>query len=101
LSQATVTNVIARLESNGLVSREKSAGDRRSTEVRLTEAGAEKIASAPEPLQADFLENFRKLEPWEANMMLSSLQRLAAMMNAEGIDASPILAVGEIVGGKG
>jgi DNA-binding MarR family transcriptional regulator len=101
LSQATVTNVIARLESNGLVSREKSAGDRRSTEVRLTEAGTEKIASAPEPLQADFLENFRKLEPWEAHMMLSSLQRLAAMMNAEGIDASPILAVGEIVGGSG
>lgn len=96
LSQATVTNVLARLEDHGLVAREKSGQDRRSVEVRLTRQGESKIANAPEMLQADFLENYRKLAPWEANMLLSSLQRLAAMMNAEDMDASPILAVGEI-----
>lgn len=99
LSQATVTNVVARLESNGLVVREKSAGDRRSTVLCLTESGREKLASAPEPLEAGFLEKFRELEAWEASMLVSALQRLAAMMDAEGMDASPILAVGEILGG--
>lgn len=101
LSQATVTNVIARLENHGLVRRDKATGDRRSVEVSLTPAGVEKLQSAPEPLQAGFLENYRQLEPWEANMLLSSLQRLAAMMHAEDMDASPILAVGEIVGSVG
>lgn len=96
VSQATVTNILARLSHNGLVSRAKSDDDRRSVQVSLTESGEGKIAEAPELLQAGFLREFRKLEDWEVNMLTSSLQRMASMMNAEELDAAPILIAGEI-----
>jgi len=100
VSQATVTNILARLSQHGLVSRAKSDDDRRSVQVSLTESGADKVAEAPELLQAGFLREFRKLEAWEANMLISALQRMALMMNAEELDAAPILIAGEIeVGG--
>lgn len=99
LSQATVTNVLARLAQHGLINREKSGGDRRSTKITLTDQGLKRIESAPELLQSGFLREFRKLEPWEANMLTSALQRMALMMNAEELDASPILIAGEIQDG--
>ncbi len=58
--------------------------------------GQRTIDAAPEMLQADFLKQYRELQPWEANLLLSALQRLATMMHAEKLDVSPILAVGEI-----
>ena len=99
LSQATVTNVLTRLAQHGLISREKSGGDKRSTEITLTPKGNACVDSAPELLQSGFLREFRKLEPWEANMLTSALQRMALMMNAEDLDASPILIAGEIKDG--
>jgi hypothetical protein len=37
------------------------------------------------------------LKDWEKMQLLSSLQRIAEMMNAEDIDASPVLASGSIM----
>jgi len=34
------------------------------------------------------------LEEWEQTQMLATLQRIAAMMDAEEIDAAPVLAAG-------
>jgi DNA-binding MarR family transcriptional regulator len=96
LSQATVTNIVVRLEKNGLVERHRSGNDRRSVQLTITGQGQRIIDAAPEMLQADFLKQYRELQPWEANLLLSALQRLATMMHAEKLDVSPILAVGEI-----
>ncbi|GAB5500459.1 MAG: MarR family transcriptional regulator CosR [Pseudohongiellaceae bacterium] len=96
LSQATVTNIVVRLEKNGLVERHRSGNDRRSVQLTITGQGQRTIDAAPEMLQADFLKQYRELQPWEANLLLSALQRLATMMHAEKLDVSPILAVGEI-----
>ena len=60
----------------------------------LTESGAELLESAPTPLQDVFRSRFDALEPWEKSMIVASLQRVAAMMDAEKLDASPMLAVG-------
>ncbi len=100
VSQATMTRIVDRLERAGLVARQKSRRDKRVVNVQLTEAGVAKLESAPEPLQAEFLREFRKLEPWEQQMLTSSLSRLAKMMDAEGIDAAPILQTGAIVDSK-
>ena len=97
VSQATVTRIIDRLERAGLVKREKSSQDKRVVNVRLTEDGLAKLATAPEPLQAEFLREYRKLEDWEQKMLKSSLLRIAAMMDAHDLDAAPILQTGEIV----
>src|SRR5690606_17668195 len=94
LSQATVTNILDRLEHGGLVLRERSEQDRRKVVVTLTEGGREVIARAPEPLQETFIRQFSSLKDWERSMILASLQRVAAMMDAEDIDASPLLDIG-------
>ncbi|MCP5380933.1 MAG: MarR family transcriptional regulator [Kordiimonadaceae bacterium] len=95
LSQATITSIIDRLEKSDLVRRERSEKDRRNIMVCLTEKGKLKLEEAPELLQAGFLREYGKLEVWEKTMLISSLQRIATMMDAEDIDASPILDVGE------
>jgi DNA-binding MarR family transcriptional regulator len=97
VSQATVTRIIDRLERAGLVKREKSTRDKRVVNVRLTEEGYAKLEAAPEPLQAEFLRKYRKLADWEQQMLKSSLLRIAAMMDAEDLDAAPILQTGAIV----
>lgn len=97
VSQATVTRIVDRLEHAGLVRREKSSSDKRVVNVSLTDAGKAKLEAAPEPLQSEFLKEFRKLDDWEQHMLKAALLRIAKMMDAEGIDASPILQVGDIV----
>ena len=100
VSQATMTRIVDRLERAGLVMRERSSTDKRVINVGLTDSGRHKLESAPEPLQAEFLREFRKLEGWEQQMLKSSLLRIAKMMDAEDIDAAPILQAGAIVDTK-
>jgi len=96
LSQATVTSIIDRLEVAGLLTRERSQEDRRAVNLILTEAGRKKLESAPELLQSGFIQRFSELEDWERSQLIASIQRLAAMMNADEIDAAPILELGDI-----
>jgi len=95
LSQPTVTAILERLTAAGLVKRAKSDSDRRAVLAELTEAGAEAVANSPQLLQAGFIDAFHELPSWERHMLIASLQRIAGLMNAESIDASPILAAGE------
>lgn len=96
LSQATITSILDRLDKAGFTRRDRSMEDKRVVHACLTPQGQKKIAEAPELLQSGFLREFRKLEEWERTQLVSSLQRIATMMDAEDIDASPILEVGEI-----
>jgi len=95
LSQPTVTAILERLTTAGLVKRARSDADRRAVLAELTEAGHAAAARSPQLLQAGFIDAFHKLESWEQHMIIASLQRVAELMNAEKIDASPILAAGE------
>jgi len=96
VSQATVTRIIDRLERDGLVTRSKGDTDKRVVNIALTPLGRQKLKAAPEPLQAEFYRKFGKLESWEQQMLVSSLLRIAKMMDAEDLDAAPILQVGDI-----
>ena len=96
LSQATVTSILDRLDKAGYTRRNRSTEDKRIVYACLTGEGMDKMTEAPELLQAGFLREYRKLEGWERTQLVSSLQRVAAMMDAEDLDASPILEVGEI-----
>ncbi|NBQ34857.1 MAG: MarR family transcriptional regulator [Gammaproteobacteria bacterium] len=94
LSQATVTSILDRLVDKGLVYRERSTEDKRKVHAYLTEDAVALIKDAPAPLQEQFTKQFEALNEWEQSMMISSLQRIAQMMDAEDIDASPVLDVG-------
>jgi DNA-binding MarR family transcriptional regulator len=96
LSQATITSILDRLEKAKLVRRERSETDKRIVYACLTEEGARRLEEAPELLQAGFLRQYRQLADWERAMLESSLKRIAAMMDAEDPDASPILDIGDI-----
>ena len=95
LSQATVTTIIDRLEKRDLVSRHRSNQDRRVVHATLTEQGQQMVSKAPTLLQDTFGKRFSELEDWEKSMIVAALQRVAGMMNAEEIDASPVLHVGD------
>ena len=96
LSQATITNILDRLVKNEMVSRQRSETDKRIVLACLTDKGLQAAAAAPELLQSGFLREFRKLQDWERGMLIASLQRIAELMDAEDLDASPILEAGEI-----
>ncbi|RJX75542.1 MarR family transcriptional regulator [Vibrio sinensis] len=97
MSQATATTILDRLERNGLVQRIRSQSDKRKVHAHLTEKGIEVLNSAPMPLQQSFINKFQKLEDWEQSLLLSSVQRISSMMNAEDIDVAPVLELGSIV----
>ena len=96
LSQATVTSLLDRLARNELIHRTRSQVDKRQVTVTLTEKGMARIEDAPELLQAGFLKEYRKLPDWQRNMLVASLQQIAYMMDAEELDASPVLDVGDL-----
>ena len=96
LSQATVTAILDRLEDRGLVTRERDPGDRRRVAVELTEKGRTALADAPDVLQNRFVARFDRLLDWEQAGLIAALERVAALLDAEGIDASPVLDVGRL-----
>lgn len=96
LSQPTVSGILDRLERRGLARRERSERDRRSVVVRVTEKGETILRESPSLLQDRFREELARLERWEHYLLLSALQRIAAMMDAEAIKAAPVLDAGPI-----
>lgn len=82
VSQATLTGILDRLERRQFVQRFRSGTDRRSVVVELTPQGSELLESAPSLLQDGFRRELLRLAPWEQTQMLSTLQRIASMMDA-------------------
>ena len=97
LSNATVTDILRRLEKKELILRIKNEEDKRRTNIYLTDKCRQMLQSSPPLLQEKFTKNFEKLEEWEQMMLISSLQRIANMMEARDIDASSLLVSGPIV----
>ena len=91
LSAATVTNILDRLENKNLVSRVRNTHDKRKIGLFLTEKGRSLLLNAPQPLQEHFIDKFSNLAQWEQSQLLSSMERLAGMMDANEIDAAPLL----------
>jgi DNA-binding MarR family transcriptional regulator len=94
LSQATVTTILDRLEKRELVYRQRSETDKRKVHAFLTEQAVEILKNAPIPLQEQFTRQFGDLQEWEQTMIISALKRVAQMMDAQHIDAAPVLDIG-------
>jgi len=96
ISQATVTSLIDKLVRHGMVAREPSQKDRRQIDIVTTPKGRETIAGAPDPLQQRFVRKFSTMEDWEQAALIAALERVASMLDAEDIDAAPVLHTGEL-----
>lgn len=94
--QATVTNIVDRLEAAGFATRQRSERDRRQIDLSITKAGRAVLDQAPDMLQERFRERFEALATWEQAMILAGLERLGHLLDATDIDAAPLIDTGVI-----
>lgn len=94
--QATVTNIVDRLETRGLVTRQRNERDKRQIFLRLTAAGRRVLDQAPDLLQEQFRDRFEGLPKWEQAMILAALEHLGTLLDAGDIDAAPLIDGGVI-----
>lgn len=91
LNASTVTGIIKRLEKKGLLAKLPKTGDKRLTFVVLTSPGAELLDNIP-ALQHDRLAQRLQLLPGdELENMSTTIDKIVDLMDASGIDASPLL----------
>lgn len=93
LSQATVTTILNRLEDRGLLERVRNSDDKRIVNARLTPTGKAALAASPPLLHESFIQRFERLSKQEKASILAALKSVAGMMDADDIDAAPILDV--------
>lgn len=96
VSQATITALVDKLVSRAQVERMPSSTDRRQTNVTITADGHKTLANAPDALQQKFVREFEAMESWEQAMLVAALERVASMLDAQAIDAAPVLTTGEL-----
>lgn len=97
LGYATITTVLNKLHKHGLITRQKGDVDKRMQFLQITEKGEQTLSSAPDILQDQFKKEFISLKDWEQSMIVSCLQRVAHFIDAEDIDAAPILDYGKLI----
>ncbi len=96
LTQATVTSILDRLEKKGLVARERGVDDKRKVWLHLTNEGWELMKGAPTTQQSLFTRRFDDMQNWEQSMVVSALERVAFMLDAQHLDAAPVLDIGQL-----
>lgn len=96
LSSPTVLGILERLIHQKYVTKVRSEVDKRQSVIQLTEKGEDILKKTPDPLHEKFSRKFSELEDWEKNLTLSSLQRVASMLNADDYDVSPSFYAAEI-----
>ncbi len=94
--QATVTNIVDRLQAMALVNRRRSDRDKRQVILNVTAAGRDALGAAPDLLQHRFEGRFATLPAWEQAMILAALERLGDLLDASDIDAAPLIDTGVI-----
>ena len=78
-TQSSISEVVARLVRNGLV----SAKDRRRAELSLTTAGEAVLANAPETVQERLLRGFESLDERTQRTLVDSVE---SWLTASGLD---------------
>ncbi|REJ75865.1 MAG: MarR family transcriptional regulator [Planctomycetota bacterium] len=79
----TVTGIVDRLERNGLVKRIREEDDRRKVLVALTDEGRRLLSRNPYLLDEGVCRQLADLPERQQKQMLTSLNRLVSMMEAE------------------
>jgi DNA-binding MarR family transcriptional regulator len=99
LSQATVTGIVDRLHAQDLVSRQRDKKDRRRVNISLTPKGQELVDALPSPLQERFASRLASLPEENQQVINTILKQIVSMMEAEDLDAAPVLQAGSIIDG--
>jgi len=92
LSPATISGILDRLERRGYLTRQRRPEDKRQVLVELTHDGKEVVKTTPLPLHERFTERLSRLPEERQAEIDRVLREVVTMMEAEDIDAAPLLA---------
>lgn len=92
LSPATISGILDRLERRGYLTRTRRPEDKRQVLVELTDSGRELVDRTPLPLHERFTRRLAELPEARQAEIERVLQQVVTMMEAEEIDAAPLLA---------
>ena len=96
LNASTVSGIIKRLENKGLVARLPNPDDRRAAFVTLTAKGAVLLKTSPTTLQEKLSVRLKALTSQQIDALNENIDLLIKIMDAENLDAAPIIAADEI-----
>ena len=96
LNASTMTGILKRLEGRGLVAKLPNKKDRRTVFITLTAKGADLLIEPPSILQGKLTVRLQKLTPQQINVLDENIDLLVQIMDAEDLDASPIITIDEI-----
>lgn len=94
LGPPTVSRIVDRLERSKLVVRQRRSRDRRKVCLSLTPAGLDRYHTLPKPLQERFVTGFAELAPERRDAILSALREVITLMEADQLEAAPVLMPG-------
>jgi DNA-binding MarR family transcriptional regulator len=93
LSPSTLVGILDRLESKGLVQRERNEEDRREIAIRATQAGLKLASQTPFLLQYSLGKALNQLSEKERDEIAQWMERLVELMGIGEIDPSPMLEI--------
>ncbi|MEA1980696.1 MAG: MarR family transcriptional regulator [candidate division Zixibacteria bacterium] len=96
LSPSTIVGILDRLETRDLVFRERDSKDRRIVNVTALEKGIKLAKTVPSPLQDNLANSLKKLPLLEQSTIDLSLKRVVDLMEADQLEAAPILETGQL-----
>lgn len=83
LHQSTTSNLIEKMEANGLVTRVRSTEDRRVVQVRATAAGQAMLNKAPGPVRGLLPDALMRMPPAELEALKSHLDAVLQLMESK------------------
>jgi len=98
LSSATVVTILDKLEEKALIERYRSERDRRVVHARLTPAGTRAVKTLPDLLHDEFQRKYSACKPKKRAELVSAIAQIAEMMDANKLDAAPILTTDKLSG---
>jgi DNA-binding MarR family transcriptional regulator len=88
LHQSTVSNLVEKLNSSGLLRRLREAGDNRVVRLQLTSAGKKVVARAPKPTRGVLPDALEKLDRRSLKKLSTSLDSLVKQMKIRAPSAT-------------
>lgn len=88
VNSSTVTGIIDRLETKGLVKRLRISKDRRVITVELTKNGQALAENAPPPIQQKIIDGLNKLSKDEIDTISATLLKLTDMLDVQDLEVT-------------
>ena len=96
LNASTISGILSRLESKGLIAKLPKMNDRRATFVTLTQKGADLLQKSPTTLQEKLSRRLERLSDDRTAVLLENIDLLVELLDASELDASPLVTIQDI-----